>query len=97
VVKGPQIGECFYLEGDHISIGRDPQSQLFLNDMTVSREHAVIERRAHGGIWLRDGGSLNGSYLNGTVVEEAELKDGDLLQIGTFQLAFRAGSTLAGR
>jgi pSer/pThr/pTyr-binding forkhead associated (FHA) protein len=92
VVKGPQVGECFYLEGDHITIGRDPKAQLFLNDLTVSREHATIDRRGTEVI-LHDAASLNGTYLNGIIVDEAKLKNGDLLQIGTFQLAFRASAT----
>ncbi|MDR1412460.1 MAG: FHA domain-containing protein [Actinomycetes bacterium] len=90
VVKGPQIGECFYLEGASASIGRDPKAQLFLNDRTVSREHAVIERR-DGEVWLRDAGSLNGTYVNGVIEDEAQLFDGDMLQIGTFQMVFHLG------
>jgi hypothetical protein len=89
VVKGPQVGECFYLEGSHISIGRDPQAQLFLNDMTVSREHATIDRVGADSI-LKDAGSLNGTYVNGVIEDEVQLHDGDLLQIGTFQLVCKA-------
>ena len=91
VVKGPQVDERFYLEGERITIGRDPKAQLFLNDRTVSREHAVIERDGSK-ITLRDAGSLNGTYLNGLIIEEALLAEDDLLQIGTFQLAFCRGS-----
>jgi len=87
VLKGPQIGERFFLEGDHITLGRDPKVQLFLGDITVSREHAIITR-AGSEVFLCDAGSLNGTYLNGSIVEEASLKDGDVIQVGTFQLVF---------
>lgn len=87
VLKGPQIGERFFLDGDYITIGRDPDVQLFLGDITVSREHAIITREGDQ-VRLRDAGSLNGTYLNGSIVEEATLKDGDTIQIGTFQLVF---------
>lgn len=91
VIKGPQMGEIFYLEGDDITIGRDPGAQLFLNDTTVSREHAAMVRIGDT-IILRDQGSLNGTYLNGICIDEAELHDGDTVQIGTFHLMFRHGS-----
>lgn len=92
VVKGPQIGERFFLEGDRIIIGRDPEAQLFLGDITVSREHAVILREG-AEVSVRDLGSLNGTYLNGKIVEESLLKCGDMLQIGTFQLMFCWGNS----
>jgi len=88
VVKGPQIGERFFLEGDRIVIGRDPKAELFLGDITVSREHAEIVREGGADIAVRDLGSLNGTYVNGEIVEEANLKNGDVIQIGTFQLMF---------
>jgi pSer/pThr/pTyr-binding forkhead associated (FHA) protein len=91
VVKGPQVGERFFLEGDRITIGRDPEEQLFLSDITVSREHAIITREG-AEVRVRDADSLNGTYLNGSIVEDALLKDGDILQIGTFQLRFCWGS-----
>jgi len=92
VVKGPQIGERFFLEGERIIIGRDPKAQLFLGDITVSREHAVILRDG-AEVSVRDLGSLNGTYLNGEIVEEALLKCDDILQIGTFQLMFCWGNS----
>ncbi|MCL2438837.1 MAG: FHA domain-containing protein [Coriobacteriia bacterium] len=91
VVKGPQVGERFFLEGDNIIIGRDPEVQLFLGDITVSREHAVIVRDG-AEVLVRDLGSLNGTYLNDDIVEESLLKGGDIIQIGTFQLMFCWGS-----
>lgn len=87
VVKGPHVSERFYLTGDKMSIGRDPQSALFLNDRTVSREHAVITKEG-GRYFIRDAGSLNGSYVNNAIVESAELREGDEIQIGTFHLLF---------
>ncbi|MCL2437693.1 MAG: FHA domain-containing protein [Coriobacteriia bacterium] len=91
IVKGPQIEERFYLEGDYIVIGRDPKAQLFLGDVTVSREHAAIIREGIE-VSVRDLGSLNGTYLNGDIVEESLLKSGDIIQIGTFQLMFCWGA-----
>jgi len=90
VRKGPQPGERFFLDRARLVIGRDPQSDIFLNDMTVSRAHAVVESDEHG-VRVSDAGSLNGTYVNGVVAEEASLNDGDVLQIGTFQMLFLSG------
>jgi len=91
VRKGPQPGERFFLDRDKLTIGRDPLSDIFLNDMTVSRIHAILEC-SEGTVHVSDSGSLNGTYLNGEVVDSAELADGDILQIGTFQMVFFLGS-----
>ena len=90
VRKGPQPGERFFLDRSRLVIGRDPESDIFLNDMTVSRTHAVIESDVHG-VKVTDSGSLNGTYVNGACAEEALLNDGDVLQIGTFQMLFLSG------
>ena len=90
VRKGPQPGERFFLDRPRLVIGRDPQSDIFLNDMTVSRAHAMILSDEHG-VRALDAGSLNGTYVNGVVAEEATLADGDVLQIGTFQMLFLSG------
>jgi len=95
VRKGPQPGERFFLDRPRLNVGRDPESDIFLNDMTVSRSHAVLECSADG-VTVRDTGSLNGTYVNGRVVESAKLADGDVLQIGTFQMAFFLGSGVCG-
>jgi len=87
VIKGPHVSECFYLENDQMSIGRDPHAELFLNDRTVSREHAVIEQQ-DAVYTIQDSGSLNGTYVNGSIVDSAVLKEGDVVQIGTFQMLF---------
>ena len=85
---GGLSGEIFRLSGARISIGRDPDSDIFLDDVTVSRNHAVIEVTA-GGVTLQDLGSLNGTYVNRRRIDAAELlADGDELQIGKFRLAY---------
>ena len=91
VRKGPQPGERFFIDRPKLVIGRDPKSDIFLNDMTVSRAHAVVERNERG-VRVADAGSLNGTYVNGKVAEEAFLADGDVLQIGTFQMLFLSGA-----
>jgi pSer/pThr/pTyr-binding forkhead associated (FHA) protein len=91
VRKGPQPGERFFVDREKLVVGRDPASDIFLNDMTVSRGHAIIERMGDV-ITVRDSGSLNGTYVNGEVVDEATLANGDVLQIGTFQMLFLSGA-----
>jgi hypothetical protein len=87
VRKGPQTGEKFFVDTARLTVGRDPESDIFLNDMTVSRTHAVIERVGDTAR-VTDAGSLNGTYVNGVLVDSAELNHGDAVQIGTFQMAF---------
>jgi len=91
VRKGPQPGERFFLDRKRLTVGRDPQSDIFLNDMTVSRIHAVLEC-SDGAVHVTDSGSLNGTYLNGNLVESAQLADGDIVQVGTFQMVFFLGT-----
>ncbi len=84
---GGRVGESFPLEGDRVSIGRRPDSEVFLDDVTVSRDHALIVRR--GGDWhLDDLGSLNGTYVNRQRIETHRLTDGDELQVGKYKLTF---------
>ncbi|MDZ4169451.1 MAG: FHA domain-containing protein [Coriobacteriia bacterium] len=90
VRKGPETGESFYLERETLNIGRDPESDIFLNDMTVSRRHARLEVSS-GEVTVHDDGSLNGTYVNGVCVDVAQLSDGDVLQIGMFQMVYSAG------
>ncbi len=87
VRKGPQPGERFFIDRPRLTIGRDPESDIFLNDMTVSRMHAVMEQIGSV-VKVTDAGSLNGTYVNGVLVDSAELEHGDAVQIGTFQMAF---------
>ena len=87
LTKGPLKGEVFYLDTFPVSVGRDPNCDLFLNHMTVSRVHAIIER-AGSRIIVRDQASLNGTWVDGKIVDEAELYEETLLQIGTFSMRF---------
>lgn len=90
VRKGPQPGERFYLDRGKLSIGRDPASDIFLNDMTVSRTHALLEVEGSA-VTVTDAGSLNGTYLNGICVDSGALHEGDVLQVGTFQMVYHGG------
>jgi FHA domain/zinc-ribbon domain len=90
VKRGPNVGSRFALEKDVVQAGRHPESDIFLDDVTVSRRHADIMRTDTGYV-VRDAGSLNGTYLNRERVESAPLADGDELQIGTFKLVFLTG------
>lgn len=87
VRKGPQPGERFFIDRPRLTIGRDPKSDIFLNDMTVSRVHAVIEQLGST-VKVTDSGSLNGTYVNGVLVDGADLTHGDAVQVGTFQMVF---------
>ena len=91
VKRGPNAGSKFFLDSDSTEIGRHPDSEIFLDDITVSRRHAEI-RRGTGAFSLHDVGSLNGTYVNRERVEEADLTTGDEIQIGKFKLVFLAGS-----
>ena len=90
--RGENKGSRYLITKDGISIGRSTKSGIFLDDVTVSRAHAVIEKSALG-YYLRDCGSLNGTYLNNTSISEVELCSGDEIQIGKFHLLFVTGST----
>jgi hypothetical protein len=84
---GGRSGESFAPQGDRTTIGRSPDCGIFLDDVTVSRKHAVLVQK--DGHWLvEDGGSLNGTFVNRKRVETAELDDGDELQIGKYRMTF---------
>jgi hypothetical protein len=91
VKRGPNAGSRFLLDADVTTAGRHPDSDIFLDDITVSRRHVEVLRRP-GGYVVRDVGSLNGTYVNRSRVEEGPLSDGDELQVGKFKLVFVAGS-----
>ena len=91
VRKGPNAGSKYLLDSEVTRAGRHPDSDIFLDDITVSRRHAEITRQADR-YTLRDVGSLNGTYVNRDRVEEAALANGDELQIGKFKLVFFAGA-----
>jgi hypothetical protein len=84
---GGRVGESFALEGERMTIGRRPESDIFLDDVTVSRDHALLVRRADD-YHLDDLGSLNGTYVNRSRIESHKLEDGDELQVGKFKLTF---------
>lgn len=87
---GGRSGETFALEHDRTSLGRAPECAVFLDDVTVSRRHAVITR-GDDGFTLHDEGSLNGTYVNRRRVESAKLEDGDEVQVGKYKLTFLEG------
>ena len=84
---GGRAGETFQLTGDRLTVGRRPDSDIFLDDVTVSRDHAIIVTRGSEH-YLDDCGSLNGTYVNRRRIESHHLQDGDELQIGKYKLAF---------
>jgi len=89
VKRGPNAGSKFVLEGDVTRAGRHPDSEIFLDDITVSRRHAEFVRQGRAYL-VRDVGSLNGTYLNRERLDEAQLANGDEVQIGKFKLVFLA-------
>jgi FHA domain/zinc-ribbon domain len=96
VLRGPNAGSRFLLDSEFTSAGRHPDSDIFLDDVTVSRRHAEFYR--HGDRFtVRDVGSLNGTYVNRERIEEAELFGGDEVQIGKFRLLFMTRSPEVGR
>ena len=88
VKHGPNAGSTFLLDTDSTTVGRSTDSIVFLDDITVSRAHATFERRKGGEWFVRDAGSLNGTYVNGEQVDETKLATGDQVQIGRFRLTF---------
>ncbi len=92
VKRGPNAGSRFLLDADVTTAGRHPDSDIFLDDVTVSRRHAQFVREG-AGFAVRDVGSLNGTYLNRERIESAVLAGGDEVQIGKFRLVFLAGPT----
>ncbi|GAB6897307.1 FHA domain-containing protein [Kineosporia succinea] len=87
VQRGPNAGARFLLNAERTTAGRKPDSDIFLDDVTVSRKHAEFVRR-DSAFFVRDAGSLNGTYLAGDRIDEALLKDGDEVQIGKYRLVF---------
>ena len=83
---GGRAGEVFPLDSAEITIGRSPDCGIFLDDVTVSRRHAVLRRQ--DGFWIEDQGSLNGTFLNRKRIESAQLEDGDEVQIGKYRMTF---------
>jgi hypothetical protein len=86
---GGRAGEHFLPEGERTTIGRSPDNDIFLDDVTVSRQHAVLIHRGDE-FFIEDLGSLNGTYVNRKRIESARLEGGDEVQVGKYRLTFMA-------
>jgi pSer/pThr/pTyr-binding forkhead associated (FHA) protein len=84
---GGRVGQSYPLEGDRLVIGRSPDAAVFLDDVTVSRNHALLVHRQDG-YYIDDLGSLNGTYVNRRRIESHKLADGDEIQIGKYKLSY---------
>ena len=90
VQKGPGSGSRFLLDADVVTAGRHPDSEIFLDDVTVSRRHAEFHRSGSS-FEVSDAGSLNGTYVNRDRIDRVRLSDGDEVQIGKYRLVFFSG------
>ncbi|UGY95312.1 zinc-ribbon and FHA domain-containing protein [Streptomyces gobiensis] len=90
VRRGPNSGSRFLLDGELTTVGRHPQSDIFLDDVTVSRRHVEFRRGPDGRFTVSDVGSLNGTYVNREPIDSVVLNNGDEVQIGKFRLVFFA-------
>lgn len=96
VRRGPNAGSRFLLDAPITTAGRHPDSDIFLDDVTVSRRHAEFRRNDDGTISVRDVGSLNGTYVNRERIDAVDLTGGDEVQVGKFRLVFLLGGRAAG-
>lgn len=87
VLRGANTGSRFLLNSESTMVGRSTRADIFLDDVTVSRKHAYFTREGEN-FFVRDAGSLNGTYVNRQLVEQAQLHDGDEVRIGKFRLTF---------
>lgn len=92
VKRGSTAGSRYLVNDDRTTIGRHPDSDIFLDDVTVSRRHAEVRREGEA-VFLSDVGSLNGTYLNRTRIDSGSLRSGDEVQIGKFKLVFLTGDS----
>ncbi|TKA09111.1 FHA domain-containing protein [Actinacidiphila oryziradicis] len=88
VRRGPNSGSRFLLDGELTTAGRHPESDIFLDDVTVSRRHVEFRRSPDGGFMVADVGSLNGTYVNRERIDSVPLANGDEVQIGKYRLVF---------
>ena len=86
---GNRVGQSFALRGERMTIGRTPKADVFLDDVTVSRDHASLVYR-QGGWYLDDSGSLNGTYVNRQRIDTHRIEDGDEVQVGKYKLTYLA-------
>ncbi|MCQ3813253.1 MAG: FHA domain-containing protein [Acidimicrobiia bacterium] len=91
VLRGQKAGARYALDADLVTLGRHPQSDIFLDDISVSRHHAEVCREGFRYL-VRDAGSLNGTYVERQRVDEHELHDGEVLQIGRYKMVFVHGT-----
>jgi pSer/pThr/pTyr-binding forkhead associated (FHA) protein len=84
---GGRAGEVFPVSGERMTIGRSPDAEVFLDDVTVSRNHALLVSRRDG-LYIDDLGSLNGTYVNRRRIESHRLQNGDELQVGKYKLTY---------
>jgi hypothetical protein len=84
---GGRSGEAFNVTGERMTIGRSPEAEIFLDDVTVSRNHALLVARRDG-LYIDDLGSLNGTYVNRRRIESHRLQNGDELQVGKYKLTY---------
>jgi hypothetical protein len=90
VQRGPTAGARYLLAAERTTAGRHPDSDIFLDDATVSRKHAEFLRQ-EGHFLVRDAAALNGTYVNRSRIDEIVLRDGDEVQIGKYRLVFSSG------
>lgn len=95
VLSGPAKGSRFLINGEKTTIGRNPENDIFLDDVTVSRKHAEVIKLGSG-YQIKDCGSLNGTYVDGKIQSEATLFDGVELYIGKFKMHFFVGGKVRG-
>lgn len=94
VQKGPNTGARFLLDSESTMAGRHPKSDIFLDDVTVSRQHCEFIRH-EGNFFVRDHGSLNGTYVNRERIDEIALTTGDEVQVGKYRMTFHASPSRA--
>lgn len=93
ITRGATAGARYSLDQDTVNIGRHPDSEIFLDDVTVSRHHARITTDSAGNRRITDSGSLNGTYVDGERVETAQLREGAQVQVGKFRLVLVFGTS----
>ena len=91
VQQGPTTGARFLLDAAETTVGRHPRADIFLDDVTVSRKHAIFVALPEGGFAVRESGPLNGTYDNRQRVEKATLRLGDEVQIGKYRMTYHPG------